>query len=87
MLLTCDKGRLGGWLLQQDHVLQEGVVSCSTVPLQGRGAQVWGEVGPREQGDSLLEGWESKPLSILLACCTSSRASGRKSQGDVGQGW
>lgn len=69
MVLTCDKGCLGGWLLQQDHVLQEGVVSCCTVPLQGRGAQVRGEVGPREQ-DPLLESWESKPLSILLTCRT-----------------
>lgn len=51
-------------------MLQEGVVSGSTIPLQGRGAQVRGQVRAREQGDPLLESWESKPLSILLACCT-----------------
>lgn len=26
-------------------------------------------MGAREEGDPLLEGWESKSLSILLACC------------------
>lgn len=89
-------------------------MSRRAVPLQGRCAQVWCEVGAGKEGDPLLEGWESESLSFLLACCPlerhigdvhgygpataiprhtdprmptySGRASGRKSQGDVGQG-
>lgn len=37
------------------------------VALQGCRAQVGGEVGAGEEGDPLLEGWESKSLGFLLA--------------------
>lgn len=65
--LTCDEGRLRGRLLQEDHVLQEGAVR-RPVALQGRRAQVGREVGAREEGQSLLQGWEGQPLGVLLAC-------------------
>lgn len=63
---TCDKGSLCGRLLKQDHVLQKGVVCRTTVPLQGRGSQVRGQVGAREEGDPLLQARERKPFSVLL---------------------
>lgn len=66
-VLTCDEGRLRGRLLQQDHVLQERVVRSPAVALQGRRAQVGSEVGAGEEGDPLLEGWESESLGFLLA--------------------
>lgn len=84
--LTCDEGRLCGRLLQEDHVLQEGAVRRPRVPLQGRRAQVGGEVGAGKQREALLEGWEGQPLGFLLACRPSRWAGGRKSQRDVGQG-
>lgn len=65
--LTCDEGCLCGRLLQEDHVLQEGAGGRPRVPLQGRRAQVGGEVGAGEEGDALLQGGEGQSLGLLLA--------------------
>lgn len=65
--LTCDEGRLRGRLLQEDHVLQQGARGCPRVALQGRRAQVGGEVGAREEGDALLQGGQGQSLGLLLA--------------------
>lgn len=51
-------------------------MSRRAVPLQGRCAQVWCEVGAGKEGDPLLEGWESESLSFLLACCPLERHTG-----------
>lgn len=72
-MLTCDEGRLCGRRLQQDHVLQKGVVRGPTVTLQRCCAQVGGEVGAREEGDALWEGREGESVGFLLAGCSLQR--------------
>lgn len=65
--LTWHERRLRGRLLQEDHVLQQGAVRRPAVPLQGRRAQVGGEVGAREERQPLLQAGESQALGFLLA--------------------
>ena len=48
-------------------MLQQGARGCPRVALQGRRAQVGGEVGAREEGDALLQGGQGQSLSLLLA--------------------
>ena len=48
-------------------MLQEGAGGRPRVPLQGRRAQVGGEVGAGEEGDALLQGGEGQSLGLLLA--------------------
>ena len=54
--LTCDEGRLCRRLLQEDHVLQQGARGRPCVTLQGRRAQVGGEVGAGEEGNAFAQG-------------------------------
>lgn len=48
-------------------MLQQGAVRRPAVPLQGRRAQVGGEVGAGEERQPLLQAWESQALGFLLA--------------------
>lgn len=68
-------------------MLQQGARGCPCVTLQGRRAQVEGEVGAgEEEGDALLQGGEGQSLGLLLAGCPLDRQAqpGARIRGLVG---
>ena len=67
-------------------MLQQGARGCPCVTLQGRRAQVGGEVGAGEEGDALLQGGEGQSLGLLLAGCPLDRQAqpGARVRGLVG---